>query len=472
MSPFNTRKKKSVGIFNFQFALKKIGIFVFCFYAIATNAQWTSQATAFPNSKRAISTIDIVNSNIVWASAYDGNNAGNYITEFTRTSNGGSTWIPGTIFTNLSNVSIANISAVSDSIAWACIYHSAQTISGGIWKTTDAGTNWTKQSSAAFTASSFPNFVYFWDANNGMAMGDPVADTFEIYTTTDGGTNWIQTANTGNQLSALSAEYGYTNTFSVAGGTLWFGTTQGRVFKTTDKGLTFTNSTPGNGVTDITAITFADADTGYACMRANNSKSWKIAKSTDGGSTWNALQNNSSFTNSTIFGDDITVVPNTGYLVSVGSDPAATGSSLSTDGGQTWYLMEDTSLAPARVSVRFKDASTGWSGGLNQDQFNGGIYKFSAGTIGFNEINTQKSSVAVFPNPANDIITIGLSGFKGKDTQFEIYSVTGQKVHQGSIKTLSPVYLQHVDISSLAPGAYFVVIKNSDEVITQKFIKE
>jgi photosystem II stability/assembly factor-like uncharacterized protein len=54
-----------------------------------------------------------------------------------------------------------------------------------IWKTTDGGTTWAKQ----FTmpdAKGFLDAIAFWDATNGVAIGDPVDGRFQIVRTTDG----------------------------------------------------------------------------------------------------------------------------------------------------------------------------------------------------------------------------------------------------------------------------------------------
>jgi photosystem II stability/assembly factor-like uncharacterized protein len=82
---------------------------------------------------------------------------------------------------------------------------------GGIWKTANGGTTWTKQAATDYnTTASFTKLVYFWDTNNGFCMGDPdTPTTFEIYTTTNGGTNWVRVS-ASNVPVPLDGEYGYT----------------------------------------------------------------------------------------------------------------------------------------------------------------------------------------------------------------------------------------------------------------------
>lgn len=435
--------------------------------ATALSAQWVDQATGFATASRGVNSINIVNTNTVWVGAYDGTNTSNYITDFSRTTNGGSLWMPGTVNTGLSGVGLANISAINGDTAWACIFHPTQAVAGGIWKTTDAGVTWTQQTSAAFTASGFPDIVYFWDANNGIAVGDPTGGYFEVYTTTDGGTTWTRTPNTGNQLSYSSAsEYAYTNGYAVTGGTFWFGTTTGRVFKTTDKGLTFTKSTVGNGITDVQRITFADSLTGYAGMHNTGNKSYKIAKTTDGGTTWSLVA-----TGTNVLGADFCAVPGTSALISVGSDAIINGSTWSNDAGLSWTAMEDTTIAPQRLSVRFMNASTGWAGGFNLDQTTGGISKFS-GIVGIDNKGNLLRNITAFPNPASDVLNLRLDGFSGTVLNVEVFNLLGEKVSAERIVPGADIFFSRINISSLPGGIYFVKVSDGKNSFVNKFTRQ
>ena len=444
--------------------MKNILFSAFIILSLSVQAQWVEQATGFVAADRGANTITIVDTNTVWVTAIDGSSSTNYITEFSKTINGGASWSAGTINTGVIGAGIANISAIDGTTAWACIFHPLQTFAGGIWKTTDGGASWNKQTGAAYTASSFPNFVYFWDGNNGITVGDADSTSFEVYTTTDGGSTWVRTPNTGNQLSTnSSSEYGLTNSFSVIGGTLWFSTTKGRVFKTTDKGLTFTVSTVGNGLTAAHSLSFVNADTGYAFMNTPDLKSWRIAKTVDGGSTWLPVQNNTNENVTTILGADITAVPGTNSLISVGSDNNAIGSSISDDGGVTWYLLEDTSLAPPRISVRFLNSTTGWAGTFNQDQLTSGIHKFS-GAVGIHDKTSGELMITIAPNPASDFIRI--VNAKTESATYTLFNLTGEVIGGGQING------NYIDVSALPAGIYFIEIISEKMRGSDRFIKQ
>ncbi|HLA55681.1 MAG TPA: hypothetical protein VK623_06255, partial [Flavobacterium sp.] len=227
--------------------MKKLLLSIFIVSSFAANAQfWTQKAAGFATASRGINCISIVDANVIWAKAYDGSATANpSIREYTKSTDGGNTWTAGTInpFGILGGV--GSITAASATTAWITTYPVTATVQNhnAIWVTTNGGTTWTKQTTAAFAADSFANFVHFWDANNGVAMGDPQSGYFEIYTTSNGGTTWTRVlpANIPTP-SPVGAEYGYTNNFYVAGNSIWFGTSSGRLFKSTDMGATWAAS--------------------------------------------------------------------------------------------------------------------------------------------------------------------------------------------------------------------------------------
>ena len=56
----------------------------------------------------------------------------------------------------------------------------------GIYKTTDGGTNWTRQN-VYNNSQSGPGYIHFFDSQNGLVIADP---NLETYTTTNGGLTW------------------------------------------------------------------------------------------------------------------------------------------------------------------------------------------------------------------------------------------------------------------------------------------
>ena len=157
------------------------------------------------------------------------------IRRYSKTIDGGTTWTTGAIDLGAdgANLEINNIHGISATVAYAAVCPKTQTAVGGVWKTTDGGTVWIRQD-AFNNAGSNPELAYFWNANNGVAVGDPVNGYFEIYTTSNGGANWTRTASSPAIMSIDQNESGLPNKFTVTGNTIWAGTTFGRILKSAD----------------------------------------------------------------------------------------------------------------------------------------------------------------------------------------------------------------------------------------------
>ncbi|MBU0486454.1 MAG: T9SS type A sorting domain-containing protein [Bacteroidetes bacterium] len=333
-------------------------------------AQWTEQATGFTTVSRGIEYISAVDQNVVWATAYNGTTPSNYITEFTRTTNGGTTWTPGTVAGYTSGYGSSMIIGIDGQTAWMPVWSTSG--GGAILKTINGGTSWTAQTTAAFAApAGFPNVVHFWDANTGWCQGDPNGGYFELYTTTNGGTTWTRVP-TGNIPPPIAGdEYGTTGFYDVVGDTVWFTTNKGRVFRSPDKGLNWT--VVATTLTNQCKIAFKDALNGLVYQVDNGI----LIGTSDGGDTWTTINPTGNF-----YTSDIAYVPGTpNTYVSTGSSD---GASFSLYGGQVW---EDFASVPGQMlSCDWVSNTCGWVGNFNTSATVGGIFKFT-GTI---------------PNPANN----------------------------------------------------------------------
>ena len=352
--------------------MKKLLLFTALFFTTAfiTNAQWVEQATGFSAASRGLTNISIVDANTVWALAYDGSGTGANIQEFTKTIDGGTTWTPGTIDVGNTGLGIAMIHAVSATTAYAVAFANAAGQTQGIFITTDGGASWTRQTTADYQASSsFTNVVYFWDANNGFCMGDPIGTPaeYELYTTTDGGTTW--TAVPGADIAdPVSGEYGYTGQYAVSGNSIWFTTNKGRIYHSTDKGYTWdAYDSPiadyGSGGNPA----FRDVDNGL--LVDPDANYWSTD---DAGATW------TSFTpNGPHYGVEVQYVPGSDKTyVSTGSTD---GASFTIYGGSVWEDFTGTDTYQM-MTTSWLDESTGWVAGFSEDATTGGIYKYN-GTI-------------------------------------------------------------------------------------------
>lgn len=423
------------------------------------NAQfWSEKATGFTAANRTLSSISIVNTSVIWAIALDNSAAPDYtIKEFTKSTDGGETWTPGTINlgANTSGLGITSISAISDQIAWISAAPDVSDF-GGVWKTIDGGLTWTKQTTALFNnpIDSYTSFVHFWDASNGVTGGDTENGTFEIYTTSNGGNNWNRVIGA-NIPSSLVGEMGYVGVTSVVGNIFWFGTSAGRIFKSIDKGLSWTvTQTPSTDFNlGLDRFTFSDANNGLF-MDHNNTTT--LYKTTDGGNNW------TSITTPGFYKTNIAYIPGTSTVIA-GAAANPFSSSYSTDNGSTWTTIDSGVF---HGTLAFLNDSFGFSAGINTNATTGGISKFAGLPLKTPSFEADKQIVA-YPNPTNGILKINSNNSLIKEVS--VYDLLGKEVFNSKFSPLNNVNL---DLNSLQAGNYILkTTSDSGKTETTKILK-
>jgi len=343
-------------------------------FSLSTYAQWVEQNTRFTAASRGIQDVCVVDGNTVWASAYDGTAPTNACQDVCFTTNGGTLWTPKTV-SNATGTAIANISAVSATKAWTMHYYpSGSGTKDGPYYTGDGGTTWTQQTTATFSASaSFPDCIWFWDANTGYCFGDPIGTpaSFEIYTTANGGTTWTAVP-AANKPAPLTGEFGIVGYQSIVGNTVWFGTNLGRIYKSIDQGLHWTVASCPPLANIYIEPFFKNANFGLV-MDKGSTTSGFLAMTTDGGATFTARNNTgNTFTN------DMAYVPGSAQTwVTTGADAtnSAAGVTYSFDDGATFNDMPAT-IGTQFLATGWYNDSVGYAGAFNTDATTGGMYKF------------------------------------------------------------------------------------------------
>lgn len=129
----------------------------------------------------------------------------------------------------------------------------------------------------------------------------------------------------------------------------------------------------------------------------------------------------------------------------------------------------DTSLAPQRLSVRFLNSNTGWSGAFNTNQTTSGIFKFQ-GTVGIENNHLQKKDIVIYPNPASEKLNIQCFGFHGKSFEINIYTAEGKNVLNHKSKTTDPIYSTEINLKSIPEGIYILSVFDGENIIRKKLI--
>lgn len=470
--------------------MKKSLLFLSLIASFTINAQWIEQNSGFTEEFRGLTEIKIVDANTVWALAYDGSAAGDNIQECTRTIDGGTTWISfGPMDLGNPLLEINNISPVNGTTAWisALVPEEGQ---GSVYKTEDSGASWSVTSldgQGFISGSSFINGVYFWNANIGVAYGDPIGSganrKFEIWRTIDGGVTWNQiitpTVSTANP---LTNEFGYNTPPDVRGNTLWFTTDHGRLIRTDDMGLTWSgyqspltdfggvSASTGNGTRGD--VYFSDANIGYLLKdvltgsSSNRLHTRTFYTTTNGGQTWSSTALPFTGTRPLLnYIPGTTVMVGTSFGTATGNTPPTpVGTSVSYDNGSTW-----TDLEPGGTTQRgftdFLSPSIGWCGGFSDSDplVTAGVFKLS-GSLATPTVGAV-AKFKIYPNPATSMVTISAADVDSY--KLSVTDISGKVVMTKSLNGIENT----VDVSSLSSGAYFFELASDNKREVVKILK-
>ncbi|HKR06506.1 MAG TPA: T9SS type A sorting domain-containing protein [Bacteroidia bacterium] len=417
------------------------------------NAQWIPQASNITPGYY-VPFLDAVDDQVVWGIVADPLAQTNPVAEYTKTVDGGNLWIGGTI-TNAAGLAPSCIFGLNADTAWVAMWSTAGG-AGKILKTEDGGGTWNQQTTALFNAAgNFPNWVYFWDANNGICMGDPTAGYFEIYTTTDGGTNWVRTPDL-DIAPEQTGEFGITDVFTHEGdSTIYFGTNQGRIYKTTDRGLHFT-AAQSSFFDYIGAVAFRDANNGL-CVSGGTTGSTDVSYTTDGGATWNLKGTNTSM--SLILG--LCNVPGTAstYFISTPAFGSALGTTYSPNDGTNWIPVDNL----IHTDIEFVNDSTGWTG---SNELNAPMMKWQTPIVAPADDASSKTILACanagnfVQNPKAEFVNNGLN-----TVTFDVtMTITGGYTSTKTVTNLPFFVSQTIAFDPWTPattGAYTITVYTS-----------
>jgi photosystem II stability/assembly factor-like uncharacterized protein len=323
------------------------------------SAQWVAQGTFVDAVTRVIA----VNKDVAWV-YLRGNPPDNG--HLARTIDGGVNWTVGTVAAAPASFNLSCVTPLNADKAWATMVDVTGQTSGGVFKTTDGGVTWIKQETAFRDSGGWPIQIYFFDANEGVCVGEINGGYFEIYTTNNGGDNWERVPRE-NIPDPLPNEMQSWATFSFSGDVFCIATvilqasSQARLLMSTDRGHTWTASNIGLVVDDpYTCAAFKDPLNGMAVISNGGFtlQLYGVVKTSDGGRTWTRVSSPPPSLDFAEIGS-IPGVPG-GYVVN--SHGFKGGSAFTLDSGATWTLI-DTLI---HTMPSFLSMEVGWCGGGSQ----------------------------------------------------------------------------------------------------------
>jgi len=131
-----------------------------------------------------------------------------------------------------------------------------------------------------------------------------------------------------------------------------------------------------------------------------------------------------------------------------------------------------TAAGSTRMRIAMKRLSSPAScGTFSYGEVEDYTVNFIAGPIGGGSGNEtgllkQENHLVMYPNPANDVLNVQLSGLADR-SEMTIINLIGEKVIQTTLNSS----LHQQDISGLKPGIYFLIIRDGEQTVSGRFIK-
>ena len=291
-----------------------------------------------------------VNDDVVWVSGHEAT--------YARTTDGGHTWI-ASVMPNAEGLQFRDVAAFNERTAYLMSAGTGEL--SRIYRTDDAGRNWTLQYTAGHPEA-FLDCIDFWDVNRGLAYGDAVDGILFLLVTMDGGATWERVPPE-TLPAAQNGEGGFaaSGTCLVADdrGRAWVATgnaERARILRTEDYGRSWSvTDAPvvGGSGAGLTTVHVMPDGTGLALggrIGQDSVRTENIAITADGGLTW--TPGGALVMEGPVYGSALLMG---GAAVAVGPR----GLDWSADGGRAWQ----SSVTLTYWAVAFSSPGSGWAVG-------------------------------------------------------------------------------------------------------------
>jgi hypothetical protein len=416
-------------------------------YPTAIDTSWTLQISGTTDTLLAVRAVD---NNVVWASGMKG---GVFLT-----TNGGGIWSSvggGALGTGTVNA----VEAIDAGNALVAMYSNN---TGKIFRTSNGGSSWSTVSTQTGVAI---GGIQMRTSLEGYAVGTPSGSKWTMLKTTDGGGTWnsIATAPAEDSLTALAL--GYYGPYPVRpvgvqflGGTLWFGSISGAVYRSTDLGTTWST---GTSAVPLGALHFNSSTAGLSGGLIGD----LIRSTANGGVSWDTASGAGA--------QPVTCISGLGneFWATTGGSIAYTNKS-----GLSWTYSTPGHwgvFAPLNA-LTFSPAGSqinGWAvgdSGLILHYRRTGVASVSGSG------NSLPSAFALsqnYPNPFNPATTIRYALPVRSHVVVAIFNGLGQRVAtlvNGDVEAGN--HSVRFDGSNLASGVYYYRIQAGNFVQTKKLI--
>jgi hypothetical protein len=348
-------------------------------------------------------------------------------------------------------------------IGWSFDYHGTKWTRYELYKGTTYVGHLGNQSATVdvFTTNSDGAAVADWNNTNRVWILGSGLRRVEYNTTTKAITGKEDALMSGGGLQGLAQ--------SRVNAAIVYALKNGTVFKSTDSGTNWSQFAPqsATGITGSGGMGWSSPlDENIILFATQSGTAVKTVLSKNGGTTWT----NVTGTGANLFpsaevngmagttdGKLVFASTNLGPYVFIVSEekwyPLAIDPKVPLFNGRMMYCQKYNGVEYARFST--------WGQGVWD-------FEISSTTISIAEQNAENINVAIYPNPANDILHIDFYGKLAPNTTLSIYDELGKIVKWQKTKGGT----ETIDISNLKPGVYFVSTIIGKENVRKKFIKK
>lgn len=375
-----------------------------------------------------LNSVTAIGAQLAWTAGGDGFGTSPVVL---RTENGGTSWVVAT--GDLPNRDFYCVAATDARHAWV------GTGAGEIFATVDGGTHWTLQPYPG-RQTTFIDGIWFFDAQNGIALGDPdPSQAYIVLRTTDGGTHW---AHVTTEPVGVTGEAGWNNSMFWSDPSHgWFGSNKTWLWHSTDGGASWSKVL--TSIPNPLSICFRDNQHGLV-----GSLGGTIQRTTNEGASWDTT-------------DALSATLISGIGLSAGSQNAWATDGLfiykSTDDGRSWLNDPAAPVSGTFQHLTFSD-TTGWAVTTN-----GEILKHGAPVVASSPEGPGSSLPGGFallqnyPNPFNPSTTVVVRVADRGLVRIEVFDILGRKVAvlMNEMKQTGEYHIRF-DASGLASGTYIV----------------
>jgi photosystem II stability/assembly factor-like uncharacterized protein len=407
--------------------------------------EWTDITYPLPLN-HSLLTISTVSSEVGWIGGSNG--------LILITTNGGVSWINVGNKYPIDSIHIGMCFAFNENKSFALGVLGSNTY---LFRTEDGGNNWI---TLIHQPGGYFDNIGFKDSVNGILIGDPVGGRWSIWKTSDGGLNWDSTG-------LFLIQDGFDNSFFrdivINGDSIWFGTTNNRVYYSYDFGNNWIYSNAGCDYTETISVNgnvgFAGkGGIGFGC----------VLKTTNGGINWSQFN---------LLPDQFLMYIthlNNGFWYSSGNKIYC-----SYDNGNNFFLQHSAPYFHGYWQIDIKKANNeifGWA------VTNKGLISKYHEIIGIKNISLEVPDkfklYQNYPNPFNPITKIKfevpLYNYKYKNdlnVQLRLYDVLGKEIVILVNEKLNPgTYEVQWDASHYSSGVYICKIKAGNYQDVKKMI--